>query len=95
LLPLCRFDLVRQLARSFALAAIASGYRDAPSIEMSKEVTYHEEVTTPLPLVGSAGAVAAPMRSTFQTNAIGIRVRAYAAWAVATGGAQIVNNVNW
>jgi hypothetical protein len=81
----------------FAPAAVASGYRDAPVIETSKEAVYHEEAITPQPIsaVGTPNTVAAPVRSVFQTNAIGIRVRAHAAWAVATGGAQVINNVNW
>jgi hypothetical protein len=64
-------------------------------IETSKEAVYHEEATTPLPIVGTAGAIAAPVRSVFQTDAIGIRVRAHAAWAVAPGGAQVINGINW
>jgi hypothetical protein len=80
---------------AFAPAAITSGYRDAPVIETSKEAVYHEEAATPLPIVGSAGAIAAPVRSVFQTNGIAVRVRAHVAWAVATGGAQWVQNINW
>jgi len=78
----------------FAPAALASGYRDAPQIETSREASYHEE-SSPAQIVAPGGAVAAPVRSVFQTNVIAIRVRARAAWAVAQGGAQVVANVNW
>jgi hypothetical protein len=53
------------------------------------------EATTPAEIVSSPGVVAAPARSMFQTETIAIRVRAWLTWAVAPGGAQVVNNVTW
>jgi hypothetical protein len=78
----------------FAPAAVVSGYQDAPSIETSREAVLHMEDTTPLD-IGTAGGVAAPSKSTFQTDLIAIKVRANCAWAVSAGGAQVVNTVNW
>ncbi len=79
----------------FAVAGVASGYRDAPVIETSKDAVLHMEATAPLPLVDGAGTLAAPQRSMFQTDVIAIKVRANAAWAVLPGAAQVVANVNW
>jgi hypothetical protein len=79
---------------AFAPAAVVSGYQDAPSIETSREAVLHMEDTTPLD-IGTAGGVAAPSKSTFQTDLIAIKVRANCAWAVSAGGAQVVNTVNW
>jgi hypothetical protein len=80
---------------AFAPAAVYSGYQDVPTIETRSEVTIHWEDTTPLPIVSSPGTVAAPARSAFQQELIVIRVKAWCSWAVAKGGVQIVNNVNW
>jgi hypothetical protein len=82
---------------AFAPAAVFSGYQDVPTIETSNDVHIHMEDTTPLELVHAAtpNVVAAPARGMFQTETIAIRVRAWCSWAVAPGGAQIVNSVNW
>jgi hypothetical protein len=81
---------------AFAPAATYSGYQGLPTIETASDMVVHAEDTNPLPLVsGSPGVVAAPSKSLWQTECIAIRVRAWAAWAVAVGGAQIINNVAW
>jgi hypothetical protein len=80
---------------AFAPAAVASGYQDVPTIETSRHASYHMEDTTPAEIVSSPGTVASPQKSAFQTRVIVIKVRANCAWAVAPGGAQIVNNVTW
>jgi hypothetical protein len=53
------------------------------------------EDTTPKEIVSTPGVVASPDVSFFQQELIAIRVRVRCAWAVATGGAQVVNNVSW
>ena len=78
----------------FAPAAVASGYQDAPQIETSKTATVHLEDSSPVDIVGPDGAMALPTKTAFQTDLISIRVRARAAWAVAPGGAAVVDNVN-
>jgi hypothetical protein len=80
---------------AFAPAAVYSGYQDVPQIETKNEVAIHMEDTAPKELVTTPGVVAAPQKSFFQTELIAIRVRAWCAWSVAPGGAQIVNNVSW
>jgi hypothetical protein len=80
---------------AFAPAAVFSGYQGTPDIETRREVAIHMEDTTPKEIVSTPGVVASPDVSFFQQELIAIRVRVRCAWAVASGGAQIVNNVNW
>lgn len=83
---------------AFAQGAVAAAFDGAPSIERSKQPALHFEDTTPLAIgtPGSPNTIAAPTRSLWQTDAIGIRVRADATWAVvAPGGAQVVTGTNW
>jgi hypothetical protein len=77
-------------------AAVASGYTSAPTVEISKDTTLHMEAATPAELVASPSTVAAPQRSLFQTNAMALKVRANAAWAIQSGGAAtITGGVLW
>jgi hypothetical protein len=92
---LTTIGLPAKTVAAFAPAAVASGYQGAPNIETGKETVIHFESTTPADIVGGGGVLAAPSKSAFQTDIIAIRVRANAAWAVASGGAQIVQNVTW
>jgi hypothetical protein len=82
---------------AFAPAAVYSGYQDVPAIEVRKQssMSLHMEDTSPGEIVGSPSTVAAPVKSFFQQELIAIRVRAWAAWAVAAGGAQVINSVAW
>jgi hypothetical protein len=79
----------------FAPAGVASGYQDAPTIEVSKEAVLHMEAVAPLPLVDTTGILGIPQRSMFQTDVVAIKVRANAAWAVVPGAAQLVSAINW
>ena len=80
---------------AIAPAAAYFGYQDTPMVGTSMEVALHFEDTTPQEIVNSGGTPAAPTRSMFQTDVIAIRIRAPATWAIAPGGAQIVESVNW
>lgn len=92
---LATLGLPAKTVACFAPAAVASGYQDAPEIETSKTATVHYEDGTPLDIIGLDGTMAAPTKTAFQTELVSIRVRAWAAWAVTPGGAQVINNVNW
>lgn len=80
---------------AFAPEGVFSGYADAPTIETAKSPAYHFEDTTPTDISTGAGVAAAPVKSLFQVGAIGIKVRANCAWAVAAGAAQVITAVNW
>jgi hypothetical protein len=77
----------------------ASAEGDEPSIDASREVSLHEEDSTPLALVDGvqgAGVVATPMRSTFQTATIALRLLQDLSWIMTrTGRVAYVNSVSW
>lgn len=77
----------------FAPAGIASGYQDPPQIETGKEMVLHTD-TAPTD-ISTAGGVAYPAKSMFQSDIIAIRVRANCAWVAAAGAAQVISAVNW
>ena len=77
-----------------APAGLAVGYSGVPQVSTSKAAAVHFESATPQP-IGSAGVVADPTRSAFQTGVIVLRMRAYCAWAVVPGAVQSVENVTW
>ena len=77
----------------FAPTGIASGWRDAPTIETAKEAVIHF-ANTPSDIV-AGGTPATPVKSMYQVDVISIRVRSHAAWGVATGAAQFISGVNW
>jgi hypothetical protein len=79
---------------AFSPSAIFSGTADVPQIETGEQVAIHRN-TVPLEIVDAGGTKAAPTTSFWQQELIGVRVRLWASFAVATGGAALVNNVIW
>ena len=83
---------------AIASNALCSAIDPLPRFNISTETTLHEEDTTPLPLstVGTPNTVAAPMRSLFQTDAIGVRMQLEVSWALRNaGGLSWLQGVNW
>ena len=75
-------------------AGLIAAHGTEPRFSVSNETTLHEEDTTALPLAtGAQGSavVAAPMRSTFQTNSIAIKAVLWVAWAARSGGVAYVD----
>ena len=66
-----------------AVQGLASATDAAPQIEASQYSAVHME-TSPLPIgsPGSPATVAAPTRSLFQTDAIGVKIRFACSWAL-------------
>jgi hypothetical protein len=54
---------------------------DPPQIDVSGEAVFHEEDTTPLPIVGG-GTMASPIRSAWQTDSVGLRFRLPVSWVL-------------
>jgi hypothetical protein len=78
---------------AFAPEGVASGYQDAPTIEVTKGPAYHfDDAPTD---ISTSGSVAAPVKSLYQTGLLAIRVRANAAWATVPGAAAVITAVNW
>ena len=58
--------------------------------------TIHEEDTAPLPIVGTDGTPAAPSRSLYQTNSLGLRMTLETDWTVMRPGAvATLTKVAW
>ena len=71
---------------------------DRPQIEISREGTLHMD-TVPL-AIGTAGApatVAAPSRSLWQADTVGLKIRADISWGLraTTGAVAMVTGVTW
>lgn len=66
----------------------ATALGDMPEFEMSNQATIHMEDTTPLEIVESASpdVVAAPVRSFWQTDSMGIRMIMDVSWVMARSG---------
>jgi hypothetical protein len=65
-----------------------------PSIEASTNVALHFEDQNPQPIVGPDGP-AAPVRSAFQENYIGMRVRGFACWVAQPGSVALLTGAQW
>jgi hypothetical protein len=79
---------------AFAPAAVLSGFGDLPQIETSRQALLN--VANPAAqIVAAGGTVAAPSYSVFQMRLIAIKLRIFAAFGCVSGGAQIINSVNW
>jgi hypothetical protein len=69
-------------------AGVASGFDGAPRIEASTESTFHfDSVPAAIGTPGSPAVVAAPTRSTWQTDTQSLKVRIKCAWSVVHPGA--------
>jgi hypothetical protein len=62
--------------------AFVSGFSAEPEIKVAAHTLVHMEDTTPLPVgtVGTPPTVAAPLRSTFQTDTLAIKLVLQASW---------------
>lgn len=77
-------------------ADFASAAGAAPEYNVSNQATVHEEDTAPLPIVATGGTAAAPVRSYWQTDTIGIRMRLPLNWAMRRPGmVSWMTGVTW
>jgi hypothetical protein len=67
----------------------------AVAIDLSPAAEIHFEDTTPAEIVSTPGAVAAPVRSAFQTDLIVVRLRASATWIVHPGAVAFMTGAAW
>ncbi|KRA42105.1 phage major capsid protein [Devosia sp. Root635] len=67
---------------------LATALGDAPDFEISTQATIHMEDSTPLPIsaAGSPNTVAAPVRSFFQTDSMGVRMVMDTNWKMVRDG---------
>lgn len=79
-------------------ADFASATGDVPRYSISDQATIHMEDTTPLPIgtVGTPTVVAAPTRSLWQTDSIGVRMTWPISWAMRRAGmVAFMSAVTW
>jgi hypothetical protein len=78
--------LINGTTTQSALIAIAASALvvavDPPAIDAGGEVVLHMEDTNPQPIIDGGGAVAVPVRSTWQTDSIGLRFRLPVSWTL-------------
>jgi hypothetical protein len=78
-----------------AANAIVSAVEGAPVIDASSVMEVHRE-SSPAEIVTSAGVVAVPVGSMYQTDQIGLRLRWPISWALRTSaGLAWMQSVNW
>ena len=78
--------------------AIGSGYGGTPEVEVSKTPAAHFDDTSPQPIgtPGSPNVVAAPTRSLWQQDMLGIKLRMRCAWAsLQRGAVQFMTATKW
>jgi hypothetical protein len=79
---------------AIAPEAIATGFSGLPTVDIAKETVMHFEDTTPLNI--TAAAVAATVKSTWQSNFLALRLRLELAYGpLAPGVVQVINSVTW
>jgi hypothetical protein len=77
---------------------VGTGFSGTPEIETSRIATAHFDDTTPLAIgtPGSPATVAAPIRSFFQSDLLGIKLRLKCAWGVLQPGSlQVITGAVW
>src|SRR5262249_13000654 len=91
------FDVITtgQLATNIFICLDASAFASAistPELSTSREAIMHMEDTTPLPISasGTPNTVAAPIRSLWQTDSVGLRLVLPCAWSL-----RIPNALSW
>ena len=67
---------------------------EAPRFEISDQATLHMEDTTPLPIV-DGGVPAAPVRSLWQTDSLGLRLILPMNWVMRRPITALINGVTW
>jgi hypothetical protein len=66
---------------AIAASGLASAVDEVPAVEVARQATVNMD-DAPAPIVNSAGAAAAPVRSLWQTATTGIKLRFHASWAL-------------
>jgi hypothetical protein len=81
---------------ALAVNALASAVGEAPALDASKEAVVHEEDASPAAIVTPAGTMASPLRSYFQTDSIGLRLKWPVSWALRDARAVAwMSGVTW
>ena len=78
------------------IASFVSGFGSTAEFNTTKVGALHMEDTTPADIVSAGGTVAAPVKSLYQIDAIGLKTTLWATWGLrAAGHAQWIQGVTW
>ena len=78
------------------IASFVSGFGSTAEFNTTKVGALHMEDTTPADIVSAGGTVAAPVKSLYQTDAIGLKTRLWATWGLrAAGHCQFLTGATW
>src|SRR5262249_14418216 len=73
-----------------------SGFSSVLEFRTSKTAIYHSEDSAPTDITGGSPSPAVPVKSLFQTDAIGLRMDLMAAWGLrAAGHCQFITGATW
>jgi hypothetical protein len=88
-------SLAARTVIAVAANAIVSAIEGTPEISASAVAEFHRE-TVPAPIVTSAGTVATPVGSLYQTDEVGLKMRWLISWALRSSAALAwMQSVNW
>src|SRR5215831_9919680 len=77
-------------------ASFVSGFGSVAEFNTTKVAAVHMEDTTPADIVSAGGTVAAPVKSLYQTDAIGLKTTLWATWGLrAAGHCQYITGATW
>jgi hypothetical protein len=78
-----------------AVKALATAFQGVPEIDATVEALVHEE-TAPAAIVTPAGTLATPVRSYFQTDSVGLKVKWPVTWVLRDArGVAWMQAVTW
>src|SRR5262249_45159795 len=78
------------------IASFVSGFGSTAEFSTTKVGTVHMEDTSPTDIVSAGGAVASPVKSLYQVDALGLKTVLWASWGLrAAGHAQWIQAVTW
>jgi hypothetical protein len=78
------------------VASLASGFSSVPEFQTSKTAIYHSEDTAPTDITGGSPSPASPVKSLWQSDAIGLKMNVRAAWGLrAAGHVQWIQSAAW
>src|SRR6516164_6797893 len=78
------------------IASFVSGFGSTAEFNTTKVGALHMEDTIPADIVSTGGTVAAPVKSLYQTDAIGLKTTLWATWGLrAAGHCQFLTGATW
>ena len=78
------------------IASFVSGFGSTAEFDVTKVGAVHMEADAPADIVSAGGAVATPVRSLFQVDALALKSNLWASWGLrAPGHAQFITGATW